>query len=155
MGCSPWGLQESDTTERLHFHFSLSCIGEGNGKPLQCSCLENPRDGGASWAAVYGVAQSRTRLKRLSSSSSSKTILRYIHTHTHTHIYTHTHTYTSIHTFIHIFVYTYIICTLYYLCVQVIKESLPPGGTSPSKCRRNRELCSYQWILILAGKREE
>ena len=55
-------------TERLHFHFSLSCIGEGNGNPLQCSCLENPRDGGAWWAAVYGVAQSRTRLKRLSSS---------------------------------------------------------------------------------------
>ena len=58
-----------DTTERLHFHFSLSCIGEGNGNPLQCSCLENPRDGGAWGAAVYGVAQSRTRLKRLSSSS--------------------------------------------------------------------------------------
>ena len=58
-------------TEQLHFHFSLSCIGEGNGKPLQCSCLENPRDGGAWWAAVYGVAQSWTRLKRLSSSSSS------------------------------------------------------------------------------------
>ena len=58
-------------TEPLHFHFSLSCIGEGNGNPLQCSCLENPRDGGASWAAVCGVAQSRTRLKRLSSSSSS------------------------------------------------------------------------------------
>ena len=59
------------TTERLHFHFSLSCIGEGNGSPLQCSCLENPRDGEAWWAAVYGVTQSRTRLKRLSSSSSS------------------------------------------------------------------------------------
>ena len=58
-------------TERLHFHFSLSCIGGGNGNPLQCSCLENPRDCGAWWAAVYGVAQSRTRLKRLSSSSSS------------------------------------------------------------------------------------
>ena len=56
----------------LHFHFSLSCAGEGNGNPLQCSCLENPRDGGAWWAAVYGVAQSWTRLKRLSSSSSSK-----------------------------------------------------------------------------------
>ena len=55
--------QVSDTTERLHFHFSLSFIGEGNGNPLQCSCLENPRDGGAWWAAVYGVAQSRTRLK--------------------------------------------------------------------------------------------
>ena len=54
-------------TERLQFHFSLSCIGEGNGNPFQCSCLENPRDGGAWWAAVYGVAQSRTRLKWLSS----------------------------------------------------------------------------------------
>ena len=63
---------ESGRTERLHFHFhfSLSCIGEGNGNPLQCSCLENPRDGGAWWASVYGVAQSRTRLKQLSSSSS-------------------------------------------------------------------------------------
>ena len=69
VGCSPWGLEESDTTERLHFHFSLSCIGGGNGNPLQCSCLENPRDGGAWWAAVYGVTQSQTRLKRLSSSS--------------------------------------------------------------------------------------
>ena len=63
LGCNPWGRQESDTTDRLHFHFSLTCIGEGNGSPLQCSCLENPRDGGAWWAAVYGVAQSRTRLK--------------------------------------------------------------------------------------------
>ena len=70
MGCSPWGRQESDTTEQLHFHFSFSCIGEGNGNPLQRSCLENPRDGGAWWAAVYGVTQSWTRLKRLSSSSS-------------------------------------------------------------------------------------
>ena len=68
VGCSPWGREESDTTEQLHFHFSLSCIGEGNGNPLQCSCLENPRDGGARWAAIYGVAQSRTRLKWLSSS---------------------------------------------------------------------------------------
>ena len=54
-------------TELLHFHFSLSCIGEGNGNPFQCSCLENPKEGGAWWAAVYGVSQSRTRLKRLSS----------------------------------------------------------------------------------------
>ena len=68
VGCSPWDLEESDTTEQLHFHFSLSCIGEGNGNQLQCSCLENPRDGGAWWAAVYGVAQSWTRLKWLSSS---------------------------------------------------------------------------------------
>ena len=66
VGCSLWGRYESDTTERLPFHFSLSCTGEGNGNPLQCSCLENPRDGGAWWAAVYGVTQSRTRLKWLS-----------------------------------------------------------------------------------------
>ena len=70
VGCSPWGRYELDRTERLHFHFSLSLIGERNGNPLQCSCLENPRDGEAWWAAAYGVAQSRTRLKRLSSSSS-------------------------------------------------------------------------------------
>ena len=63
VACSPWGREESDTTERLHFDFSLSCTGEGNGNPLQCSCLENPRDGGDWWAAVYGVAQSRTQLK--------------------------------------------------------------------------------------------
>ena len=74
VGCSPWGLEESDMTERLHFHFSLSHNGEGNGNPLQCSCPENPRDGRALWAAVYGVAQSQTRLKRLSSSSSSTTL---------------------------------------------------------------------------------
>ena len=67
-GCSPWGRWGLDMTEQLHFHFSLSCIGEGNGNPLQWSCLENPRDGGACWAAVYGVAQSRTWLKWLSSS---------------------------------------------------------------------------------------
>ena len=76
MGCSSWGREESDTTERLHFPFSLSCIGEGNGNPLQCSCLENPGDGGAWWAAIYGVVQSRTRLKRLSSSSSSSYALK-------------------------------------------------------------------------------
>ena len=64
------GLLESNTTERLHFHFPLSCIGEGNGTPLQCSCLENPRDSGAWWAAISRVAQSQTQLKRLSSSSS-------------------------------------------------------------------------------------
>ena len=63
VGCSPWGRKELDTTECLPFHFSLSCIGEGNGNPLQCSCLENPRDGGAWWAAVWGVTRSQTRLK--------------------------------------------------------------------------------------------
>ena len=71
VGCSPWGRTELDMTERPHFHFSLSCIGEGNGNPLQCSCLENPRNSGTWWAAIYGVAQSQTRLKWLSSSSSS------------------------------------------------------------------------------------
>ena len=70
VGCSPWSLYESDMTERLHFHFSLSCLGKRNGNPLQCSCLENPRDRGAWWAAFYGVAQSWTRLKRLGGSSS-------------------------------------------------------------------------------------
>ena len=70
-GCSPWGCWELDTIEWLHFHFSLSCIGEGNGNPLQCSCLENPRDRGAWWAAIYGVSKSQTRLKWLSSSSMS------------------------------------------------------------------------------------
>ena len=53
-GCSPWGRWGSDTTERLHFHFSLSCIGEGNGNPLQCYCLENPRDGGAGGLTSMG-----------------------------------------------------------------------------------------------------
>ena len=71
VGCSPSGRRESDTTEQVQFHFSLSYIGEGNGNSLQCTCLENPRDGGAWWTAVYGVAQSQTQLKRLSSSSSS------------------------------------------------------------------------------------
>ena len=71
VGYSPWGRQESETTKRLHFEFSLSCNGEGNGNPLQCSCLENPRDKGACWAAVCGVAQSQIWLTRLSSSSST------------------------------------------------------------------------------------
>ena len=69
VGCSPWGRWGSDTTERLCFHLLLSCIGEGNGYPFQFSCLENPRDRGAWWATVYGVAQSQTRLTWLSSSS--------------------------------------------------------------------------------------
>ena len=76
VGYSPWSHEDSDTTEWLYFHFSLSCIGERNGNPLQCSCLENPRDKGAWWAAVYGVAQSRTRLMWLCSSSSSSSIER-------------------------------------------------------------------------------
>ena len=75
VGCSPWGREESDTTERLHFHFSLSCIGEGNGNPLQCSCLENLGDMGAWWGAIYGVAQSQTQLKQLRSSMMSSVYL--------------------------------------------------------------------------------
>ena len=70
VACGPWDREESKTTQWIHFQFSFSCIGEGNGNPLQCSCLENLRDGGAWWAAVYGVARSRVRLMRLSSSSS-------------------------------------------------------------------------------------
>ena len=81
MDCSPWGCWESDTTERFHFHFSLSCIGEGNGNPYLCSCLENP--GGAWRAAVYGVSQSRKWLKWLSSSR-AELARRRTHTHTHT-----------------------------------------------------------------------
>ena len=69
-GLQSRGCEELDTTDRLHFHFSFPRIGEGNGNPLHCSCLENPGDGGAWWAAFYGVARSRTRLMRLSSSSS-------------------------------------------------------------------------------------
>ena len=84
MGCSPQSGKESDTTERFQFHFSLSCIGEGNGNPLKCSRLENPMDGGAWWAAVYGVAPSQTRLKRLSSSSSSRETLVHFHLPTFT-----------------------------------------------------------------------
>ena len=75
VGCSPWGSKELDTTEQLHFHFSLSCIEEGNGNPLQCSCLENPRDGGAWWASTYEVAQSRTQLKWLNSSLAARRFL--------------------------------------------------------------------------------
>ena len=87
VGCGPWGCEKLDTTEQLPFHFLLSCTGEGNGNPLQCSCLENPRDGGALWAAVYGVAQSWTQLRWLSSSNpvyqSKKTFLkrRYVSWH--------------------------------------------------------------------------
>ena len=97
-GCSPWGREESDMTEQLHFHSSLSCIGGGNGNPLQCSCLENPRAGGAWWAAVYGAAQSQTQLKRLSSSSSNSSTIHmcvcmYTHMCTHTCICIHTHIY--------------------------------------------------------------
>ena len=75
VGYSPWGREESDTTEGFHFHFSLSCIREGNGNLLQCSWLENPRDRGAWWAAVYGIPQSRTRLKPFSSSSSNMVVI--------------------------------------------------------------------------------
>ena len=77
-GYSPWGCWGLDMTERPHFHFSLSCIGEGDGNPLQCSCLENPRDGGAWRAAVYGVAQSQTLLKWLSKNSNSSARIEFI-----------------------------------------------------------------------------
>ena len=71
VGCSPWGREESDATEQLHFHFLFSHIGEGNGNPLQCSWPAESQGRGAWWSTVYGVAQSQTRLKRLSSSNGS------------------------------------------------------------------------------------
>ena len=83
VGYIPWGPEESVATEWLRFHFSLSCIGEGNGNPLQCSCLENPGDGGAWWAAIYGVAWSWTGLTQFSSSSSSKWWAKKIHSSIH------------------------------------------------------------------------
>ena len=92
VGCSPWGLEKLDTTEQLHFHFSLSCTGEGNGNPLQCSCLDNPRDGGAWWAAVYWVAQSRTRLKRLSSSSNYPMQMKLNYVSLFSHVLSHSET---------------------------------------------------------------
>ena len=81
VGCSPWGRYELYTTERLHFHFSLSCIGEGNGNPLQYSCLQNPRDGGAWWAAIYGVAQSQTRLSNFTFTFHCHTLEKEMATH--------------------------------------------------------------------------
>ena len=108
VGCSPWGYEESDTTEWLHFHFSLSCIGEGNGNPLQCSCLENPRDSGAWWAAVYGVTQSRTRLKRLSSSSSKR------HKHLFSSVSFHIFSLYTLHS------YSYVLYTCLYMNVYII-----------------------------------
>ena len=92
-------------TERLHFHFSLSCIGEGNGNPLQYSCLENPRDGGAWWAAVYGVAQSRTQLKWLSSSSIYVCV--YIYVYMYVYIYMCVYVYTYVYIYIYIYIYTH------------------------------------------------
>ena len=112
VGCSPWGREESDTTEQLHFHFSLSFTGEGNGNPLQCSCLENPRDGGARWAAVYGVAQGRTQLKWLSSLAAGmfyphEDLNKGVCIYTHTHIYVHTCIFLSARTKIYAY---YIYC---------------------------------------------
>ena len=103
VGCGPWGREESDTTERLPFRFSLPRIGEGNGNPLQCSCLENPRDGGVWWAAVYGVTQSRTRLKRLSSSSSKvkvQVMLNKCYCHYFTEIYENYWAFCPLHSYI-------------------------------------------------------
>ena len=107
VGCSPWGRWELDPTERLHF--SLSCIEEGNGNPLQCSCLENPRDGGAWWAAIYGVTQSQTRLKRLSSSSSSSVFKKWS-------------TFTGL-TYLKIFVFCFYTCSTCLLDIKFLDSS--------------------------------
>ena len=108
------GDAESDTTKRLHFHFSLSCIGEGNGNPLQCSCLENPRDGGAWWAAVYGIVQSRTRLKRLSSSSSW-----FLLCHKMTPFYIHVYTY--------VLFFIYFSIMVYHKILNIVPRALQEG----------------------------
>ena len=118
----PGGLQsveslESDTTERFHFHFSLSCTGEGNGNPLQCSCLENPRDRGAWWATVCGVAQSRTRLKWLSSSSSShKWVLNFVKGFFC--IYWDNHM---------VFIFPFLICSITLISLHILKNPCIPG----------------------------
>ena len=131
MGCSPWGRKASDTTERLHFHFSLSCIGEGNGNPLQCSCLEIPRDRGAWWAAVYGVAQSQTQLKRFSSSSSSTSSLSPFLTCFNSPLY---------------FSFTAITTVCSYLCDSLINVSL-----LYHELHEGRDLfCSYLYLQCLA-----
>ena len=110
-------------TERPHFHFSLSCIGEGNGNPLQCSCLENPRDGGAWWAAVYGVTQSRTRLKWLSSSS------------THTHIY------------MYIYIYMYCAMLSHFNCVWLFATPWIKAHQAPLSMEFSRqEYCIYLYL---------
>ena len=116
VGCSPWGHSELDTTERLHFQFSLSCIGERNGNPLQCSCLENPMDGGAWWATVCGVAKSQTRLSNQ-------------HTHTHTH--THTHIGHQILLFIHSKSFR----TFHFLGTQFCQRDTKKSKTGPLASR--------------------
>ena len=112
----------SDFTFTFHFHFSLSCIGEGNGNPLQCSCLENPRAGGAWWAAVYGVAQSRTLLKRLSSSSSIILSITVITKCIHSFIYSFfiNSAYLVSILCLDLLVYKYVyVCTFEYICVYM------------------------------------
>ena len=99
VGYSPWGLEESNRTEQLHFHFSLSWIGEGNGNPLQCSCLENLRDGGTWWAVICGVAQSRTRLSPLSSSSNLTSVRWFPHCSFDLHFSTNKWCWASFHVF--------------------------------------------------------
>ena len=121
-------------SERLHFHFSLSCIGEGNGNPLQCSCLENPRDGGAWWAAVYGVKQNRTRLKWLSSSMVALVLVFKgtsilfsivpLPIYIHTYIYIYTHCIYCIYVCVYRYMYIYTLSSTAYLCILEIKVLL-------------------------------
>ena len=132
VGCCPWGCEESDVTERLHFHFSLSSIEEGNGNPLHCSCLENPRDGGAWWAAVYGVTQGWTRLKRLSSSSSSSCIAGRLFSNLATREAPQKH-----------LLLLYWLCQSLWLCgsQQTVENSLRDGNTRPPYLPPEKSVC--------------
>ena len=152
MGCSPWGREESDTTERLHFYFSLSCIGEGNGNPLQCSCLENPRDRRAWWTAFYGVAHSRTRLKQLSSSSSNINWFNHFrivfgHLYEAKHIPPYdpaillTDTYTDKHT------YTYMQKAWVYMSIR-----WRVGAFLAAQCKESACQCRGHWFDPWSGK---
>ena len=123
-----------DTTERLHFQFSLSGIGEENGNPLQCSCLENPRDRGAWWAAIYGVAQSQTRLKLLSSSSSSSIF----------HYWTE-RCWTSFNTSIgHLYFFVVVLLFVLFVCFFACL-----GGTSLEKCLFGFFTHFFNWLFFL------
>ena len=142
VGCSPWGRKELDTTERLHFHFSLSCIGEGNGNPLQCSCLENPRDGGDLWAAVYGVAQSQTRLKRLSSSRSLEGYSPWNRKESDPTEWLSTHTqYSIVYMYYIVFIYSSVDRHLGYFHVLAIVNS----------AATNNIFNVYFWIMVFSG----
>ena len=147
-----------DTTEWLQFHFSLSCLGEGTGNPLQCSCLENPRDGGAWWAAVYGVTQSRTRMKWLCSSIAINVSIfikiRFwesccINKITqgqigNPRVYTHRHTHRNIHMNMHVCIHMNFFLNIYY---PKSKYSINIKGSSSLSVIREIQINNTRHIL--------